>query len=578
MSFFTSITSAHGPLDADNTCSVTLTIGLPDRIRVDFIDVYLEVTHERLVTIDPAKAVVQFKMSPLLYSGIDIYPRQKSNGAAAVDFDLGNGNVVSSESLFDSFVVELPRAPSTGDPNNALRFTPSTPSNVSLEIRDGSLMLHWNYHDNGRDLDHFQISIQEGTQEPQYKTLDADARGFIFSPTKNDTRYVLGVRSQNIVTEFAWAGKDPYFSPWVYAGAHVDAVHGWPPENRWQTFELIPPPTHARPGLCAVSRKPAMMDVFWTETLSVGFGSTIHSYHYEDGSGWRGGVLQQIGGPRAKIACVARTPDTIDVFFPMFGGGLQHGVSTSQNAWRYENIALSGSVADGSQIVALSRHPSHVEAFYITPTGEVRNAYWNEGQSAFGSDVIAPSGSAAPEGKITGISRIPGSMELFFIAPNGAVKNAFWYEGQGWKLGEIAPAGSGSKFAIACASRIASNMEVFWVGPRMSLEHAYYYDGEGWKRDQRQGDMSVSPLSGLAALSRQDSHIECWWSDPMGLLKNNYWNEGVGWGSDTLPTIDHWSMPTFCTNITAVSRFAETIELFATTTLGTIQDAYIYFR
>jgi hypothetical protein len=99
-----------------------------------------------------------------------------------------------------------------------------------------------------------------------------------------------------------------------------------------------------------------------------------------------------------------------------------------------------------SRMAAISRSPEHLEVFYLTPLGALKNAWNYHGPGTpWSTGELVPAGSVSLRGGVSALSRRSDHMEVFWITPNGAVKNAWFYDdGQGplWESGEISGQGS----------------------------------------------------------------------------------------------------------------------------------------
>lgn len=514
-----------------------------------------------------------FTMTNLLPSEISLYPGQKlANGNDDLFFTIGDV-VDDRETYREIYVVALPpaAAPPSSPPKTS---SPSAPTINSLIVRDGHLELNWshqNNHPHDVDLDGFVISVWENGVDLGVRTLDdPNARRYRFEPTKGNSDYRLLIQAYNDKWNlWKWSEKR-YFSPWVHADVRTGAMDGWPPENAWQRYEFRPANSTKRAGICAISRIPNHIDVFWTENVLQ--MAQIHTAWLENNQ-WKFGPVG-ICATDSKISAVSRFDDSIDLFCRGPVGNVIHIYWRYADGWRTEALTDTKAVAKSSHFATVSRSASHVETFFITPSGEIRNVYWYEGGN-WGSDVLAPAGSARTDAAICAVSRMQDTMEVFWVDPAGAVKHLYWYEGI-WRSGELAPSGSALPHAISVTSHKPSNMDLFWFGTKCSVEHAYYSDGHGWKPGQLAPDFSVMPNAGISSLSRQTGHLEVWWSSPVRLLVNAYWYEGQNWNRSELPS--RQNLGTYCTNISSISRAPNTMEIFATTTAGTIEDAYIYLN
>jgi hypothetical protein len=116
--------------------------------------------------------------------------------------------------------------------------------------------------------------------------------------------------------------------------------------------------------------------------------------------------------------------------------------------WRTKFIEASPGAGDfaNTRLAALSRQKDHLEVFYPTPQGTLKNAWNYHGpDSPWSSDTLVRDRLVSLQGGIAALSRFDKHMEVFWIDRYGAVKNAWFYDdntGPPWEIGEIAPNGS----------------------------------------------------------------------------------------------------------------------------------------
>src|SRR5262245_15590334 len=110
-------------------------------------------------------------------------------------------------------------------------------------------------------------------------------------------------------------------------------------------------------------------------------------------------------------------------------------------------IAPRGHAVPGA-IPAYSRHPDHIDVFWVGPDGGVGTTFWSPATGWAAPFPIAPRGHAAP-GAITAHSRHPDHIDVFWVGPDGGVGTTFWSPATGWAAPfPIAPRGHAVPGAI----------------------------------------------------------------------------------------------------------------------------------
>jgi hypothetical protein len=299
-------------------------------------------------------------------------------------------------------------------------------------------------------------------------------------------------------------------------------------------------------------------------------------------SGWSQFQLSGSGSiaTAGRMAAVARTSDTLEVFWIGPDGSVQDRYFYNGVGWKGFTLAPPGSASTTGGIAAVSRSSNTMEVFWIGPDGSVqdRNFYDGNGWNGFR---LAPPGSASANGGIAAVSRFSNTIEAFWIGPDGSVQDRNFYNGVGWNGFQLAPPGSASTFTasgVAAVSRSFQAIEVWWVGPNGSIQDGYFYNGVGWNTFQLAAAGSASTTGGLTGLSRDPRCMDVWWVGPGGDVQYARWSDP----KNTCPLVPSgWSQSQFAApgsasktaGIAAVVRSPNAMELWWIGGDGHIQDA-----
>ena len=191
-------------------------------------------------------------------------------------------------------------------------------------------------------------------------------------------------------------------------------------------------------------------------------------------------------------------------------------------------IAPPGHAAPGA-ITAFSRHPEHIDVFWVGPDGGVGTNFWNQAEGWHQPFPIAPPGHAA-RGAITAHSRHPEHIDVFWVGPDGGVGTNFWNQAEGWHQPfPIAPPGHAAPGAITAFSRHPEHIDVFWVGPDGGVGTNFWNQAEGWHQPFPIAPPGHAARGAITAHSRHPEHIDVFWVGPDGGVGTNFWNQAEGW-------------------------------------------------
>lgn len=223
--------------------------------------------------------------------------------------------------------------------------------------------------------------------------------------------------------------------------------------------------------VAAVSRKAHLLDLFMVDTQ--GRVVSAASDALWDRGRWRGWWHLQGGmaRPGARVACVARQPDLLDIFVVGTDGGVYSAAwdPTQANGqwrgwWRIGNL----SVGQGARLTAVSRHPDKLDIFVVDAAGRVMSAAWQRGDTQWRGWWHINSGTAPPGATVGAVARDSNKLDIFVTAADGAIRTAAWDANQangqwrGWWPVQGGKAAPGAP--VTAVARAPSKLDVFVVG------------------------------------------------------------------------------------------------------------------
>ncbi|OBF30453.1 LysM peptidoglycan-binding domain-containing protein [Mycobacterium sp. ACS4331] len=283
-------------------------------------------------------------------------------------------------------------------------------------------------------------------------------------------------------------------------------------------------------------------------------------------------VHHQVQGPSAAdtasdITAVSRFATNMEAWWfapnPAIRGAFWYD---DGQGWRPYGVPSRVSNASSSGIAALSRIADSMELWWISPLGSVEGAYWyddGENWRAYHDPVAGP-GAASTSSGIAAVSRIPESMEIWWVGLDGSVQGAYWYQADStWHRYPVTGFGAAAKQGgVAAVSRSPENMEIWWVGPQGSVEGAFWYDdGKGWRRYGAPvaPNGSAAQSHCLDAVSRTENSMDVLWISPQGAVRWAHWVDGGQWTLEPEPVAVNGSAST-ASGITVVRRGAGTMD------------------
>lgn len=274
--------------------------------------------------------------------------------------------------------------------------------------------------------------------------------------------------------------------------------------DQWKDFSV--PLGKARSGssIVAVSCGAEKMQVFW-----IGENGFIQSKKYHESRyDWKEDSIPNVSGLSAKsgLTALSRKPGLIEVWWKTETGGIS-------GAYRYDSPDTEGEwnsyttpTADDSpngNIVSLSRHPDHQEIWWADSHGKIRNRYFEEDWKTLEKDPepFAIDNSVADSSRLTAASRDKDNMALFYVTPSGNVRGAFWRSTSKpkWKedsiIGRNDDATARVDSDIKAISFDEGQVDLVWVGPDCSIRAATVYpetESTNGKRPMRNYTISGS--------------------------------------------------------------------------------------
>ncbi|MDQ2852221.1 MAG: hypothetical protein M3Y49_16125, partial [Actinomycetota bacterium] len=238
-------------------------------------------------------------------------------------------------------------------------------------------------------------------------------------------------------------------------------------------------------------------------------------------------------------------------------------------------------------VASISRSRDQIDLFAIGTDGSVDSTYWNPAggwspswfrlaDARFGDQF-----TIAPGSPISVLSRSPGHLDLFATGRDGRVYSTFWDASSGWSgtwfwLGDTnfadqfkVPVGS----QITSVDRASDLIDLFVAGLDGGVYSTFWNAGGGWYNhwfrlgDARFGDQfTVAPGTPISAISRFAEHLDLFATGRDGHVYSTFWDASSGWSGqwfwlgDT-NYADQFVVPVGAP-VTALSRFRDQIDLF----------------
>ena len=192
---------------------------------------------------------------------------------------------------------------------------------------------------------------------------------------------------------------------------------------------------------------------------------------------------------------------------------------------------------------------------------------------------IGQAGSAIPTGSpVTSVARKAEQLDLFVAGTDGNVYSAYWNPVSGWKgsfsIGRPA-VGVRPGAAITAVARKAEQLDLFVTGTDGGIYSAYWNPASGWSSWFRIGQpgSAIPAGSQVTAVARKAEQLDLFIAGTDGNVYSAYWNPVSGWKGWFSIGTPAGGVRAGAT-VTAVARKAEQLDLFVAAKNGGIYSAY----
>jgi hypothetical protein len=386
-------------------------------------------------------------------------------------------------------------------------------------------------------------------------------------------------RTQDHLDVF-WTGQDgAVWSTWW--DANVDSA-------QWHAPFPLSAPAGLQPGspIVADCRNLTHLDIFW-----VGNDATIWTTWWDqsvDGAQWHPPF--QLPGPASvqlatsSLTAISRIEPQLDLFWVGQDGGIWNmGWDRASGIWQNPS-AITGSVVaqavrgrrpveNTSQCV--SRHPDHVDCYWIGPDGAIATTWWDahiDSAIWHAPFPLTPPGAARVDSPLVAISRSVDHLDLFWIGPDGAIATTWWdahIDSANWHPAfPLTPPGAARVDSpLSAVSRVLDHLDLFWIGPDGAIGTTWWdahIDGGSWHPAFPLTSANAARgNSPLVAISRIPEHLDLFWLGRDGAIGTTWWDQNIDQGQ--------WHVPFALTApgaagsvspLTAVSRIPEHLDVF----------------
>jgi len=76
----------------------------------------------------------------------------------------------------------------------------------------------------------------------------------------------------------------------------------------------------------------------------------------------------------------------------------------------------------------LTRRADHIEIWWISPRGEIKNAYWYDSLAKWNFMDLAGPNTARPGSSMVSVARFNRTMEVWYTSPTHTLQDRFWYD------------------------------------------------------------------------------------------------------------------------------------------------------
>ena len=339
-----------------------------------------------------------------------------------------------------------------------------------------------------------------------------------------------------------------------------------PSAKPWSTFKLRESGAAAHPStttISVVSRIPDSMEVFW-----IGPDGSVNDTHWYEGQPWKAFELapRESASATAGISAVSRRSNTIEVFWIGKDGSVQNAHWYNGSSWQQYTLAPTGSASTAAGIAAISTSPDSIDLFWVSATGALRNANWENSRGAWTIQDIAF--GVAANSAIAAVNRA-GKAE------------AFYHRAETKFVNTTCPETKQRTVVVNGQTQIETTLEyVPCVQPYIShflMAARGGSAGSGWRIEQIGLVGGATPTIGrtdIAAVSRQPDTVEVFYMTSAGAVRDAHWYEGSTEWKGFAFTGD--GSASASGGVTAVSRRPETIEVLWVGSDGSIVNRHWY--
>lgn len=288
--------------------------------------------------------------------------------------------------------------------------------------------------------------------------------------------------------------------------------------------------------ITAVARKPHLLDVFMVgsdgRVLSAASDATWDHGHWR---GWwhiQGGMA----APGARVACVARQPDMLDIFVVGTDGGIYTAAWDARQAkakWRgWWRIGKLVAPRD-ARIAAVARSPNHLDIFVVDSAGRTMSAAWQTGDTQWRGWWHIQGGMSRPGGHISAVARASTKLDIFVTGTDGGTYTAAWdaaQAGGAWRGWWRVQGGTTFQGAPTTAvARAPTKLDIFTIGTDRRIYTAAWdrdVANQAWRGWWGLAGGMAAPGSAVAAAARTPHHLDVFVVGTDGGLYTAAWQLG----------------------------------------------------
>jgi hypothetical protein len=266
----------------------------------------------------------------------------------------------------------------------------------------------------------------------------------------------------------------------------------------------------------------------------------------------------RLTGPAAvelttTLTAISRIEPHLDLFWVGQDGGIwstwwdlniNHGVW--QPPFRITGAVVAQAVhgrrptQDSTRCV--SRHPDHVDCFWIGPDGAIATTWWDahiDNASWHAPFPLTPPGAARADSPVVAISRSVDRLDVFWIGPDGAIATTWWdahTDNATWHApAPLTPPGAaGPGSPLTAVSRVLDHLDLFWIGLDGAIGTTWWdahIDSARWHTPFPLTPAAAARAgSPLVSISRIPEHLDLFWLGPDGAVGTTWWDQNIDQG------------------------------------------------